>query len=192
MNPMDLTEILRSIRTGKQYSDFMLLTIHCHQNNYVYQHYGFDHEVPDFLPEFAHRAIENGADAVIGHAVHTIRPVEIYKGKPIFYGLSEFAWQAPQASISQNPGGEATEAETRYRPGSEMRRLNRPETLENLLAESHYENGRLVEVRLYPGDLGQDQSRPFSRRGISMMPNGSASSGKGAEALPTVRDEDSH
>jgi poly-gamma-glutamate capsule biosynthesis protein CapA/YwtB (metallophosphatase superfamily) len=159
MNPRDLTEILRSIRNGKQYSDFMLVTIHCHQNNYVYQQYGFDHEVPDFLAEFAHRAIDNGADAVIGHGVHTIRPVEIYKGKPFFYGLSEFAWQAPQASIPQNPGGEATDGETRYRPGSEMDRLNRPETLENLLAESHYENGRLVEVCLYPG------------RGIPMMPS---------------------
>ena len=49
--------------------------------------------------------------------------------------------------------------------------MNRTETLENLLAESHYENGRLVEVRLYAGDLGQDQSRPLSRRGIPMMPS---------------------
>jgi len=171
MNSGDLTEILRSIRNGKQNSDFMIVTIHCHQNNYVYQQYGFDHEVPDFLAEFAHRAIDNGADAVIGHGVHTIRPVEIYKGKPIFYGLSEFAWQAPQSSIPQNPGGEATDAEARYRPGSEMDRLNKPETLENLLAESQYENGRLVEVRLYPGDLGQDQSRPLSRRGIPLMPS---------------------
>ena len=171
MNSGDLKEILRSIRNGKQNSDFMLVTIHCHQNNYVYQQYGFDHEVPDFLAEFAHRAIENGADAVIGHGVHTIRPVEIYKGKPIFYGLSEFAWQAPESSIPQNPGGEATDAEVRFRPGSEMDRLNRSETLENLLAESRYENGRLVEVRLYPGDLGQDRSRPLSRRGIPMMPS---------------------
>jgi poly-gamma-glutamate synthesis protein (capsule biosynthesis protein) len=171
MNSGDLKEILRSIRNGKQNSDFMLVTIHCHQNNYVYQQYGFDHEVPDFLAEFAHRAIDNGADAVIGHGVHTIRPVEIYKGKPIFYGLSEFAWQAPESSIPQNPGGEATDAEVRFRPGSEMDRLNKSETLENLLAESRYENGRLVEVRLYPGDLGQDRSRPLSRRGIPMMPS---------------------
>ena len=61
-NRGDLEEILRSIRNGKQYSDFMIVTIHCHQNNYAYQQYGFDHEVPDFLVDFAHKAIENGAD----------------------------------------------------------------------------------------------------------------------------------
>ena len=171
MNRGDLAEILRSVRNGKQYADFMVVTIHCHQNNYIYQQYGFDHEVPDFLVEFAHKAIDNGADAFIGHGVHTIRPVEIYKGKPIVYGVSEFAWQLPQASLPQNPGGEATVAETTFRPGSEMARLNLPENLESLLAETRFENGRLVEVRVHPVDLGQDQSRPFSRRGIPMVPS---------------------
>src|SRR5262249_29238235 len=136
-NSRDLAEILRSIRNGKQYSDFMIVTIHCHQNNYAYQQYGFDHEVPDFLVEFAHKAIDNGADVFIGHGVHTLRPVEIYKGKPIFYGVNEFAWQLAQASIPQNPGGPATDAETTFQPGSEMDRLNKPENLEGLLTEAH-------------------------------------------------------
>jgi poly-gamma-glutamate synthesis protein (capsule biosynthesis protein) len=171
MNRGDLAEILRSVRNGKEYADFMLVTIHCHQNNYIYQQYGFDHEVPDFLVEFAHKAIDNGADAFIAHGVHTIRPVEIYKGKPIFYGVSEFAWQLPQASSPQNPGGEATTAETTFRPGSEMDRLNLPDNLESLMAEIRYENGRLAEVRIHPVDLGQDHSRPFSRRGIPMTPS---------------------
>jgi hypothetical protein len=49
--------------------------------------------------------------------------------------------------------------------------LNLPENLESLLAETRFENGRLVEVRVHPVDLGQDQSRPFSRRGIPMVPS---------------------
>jgi poly-gamma-glutamate synthesis protein (capsule biosynthesis protein) len=52
-----------------------------------------------------------------------------------------------------------------------MARLNTPDNLESLLTESRYENGRLVEVRIYPVDLGQNQSRPFSRRGIPMTPS---------------------
>jgi poly-gamma-glutamate capsule biosynthesis protein CapA/YwtB (metallophosphatase superfamily) len=170
-NRNDLTEILRSIRNGKQYADFMVVTIHCHQNNYIYQQYGFDHEVPDFLVDFAHKAIDNGADVFIGHGVHTIRPVEIYKGKPIFYGVSEFVWQLPQASIPQNPGGDATVAENTFRPGAEMARLNTPENLESLMAQSRYENGKLVEVRIYPVDLGQDGNRPLSQRGIPKTPS---------------------
>ena len=42
------------------------------------------------MVEFAHRAIDLGAHAVIGHGPHLLRPVEIYKGCPIFYSLGDF------------------------------------------------------------------------------------------------------
>lgn len=174
MDEEHLAEMLRSIRVGKQYSDFMVVSIHCHQNSYIYQQYGFDHGVPDFLREFAHKAIDNGADLFIGHGVHTLRPVEIYKGKPIFYGVNEFLWQLPQESLPQNPGGHATDAEVRFRPGSEMARLNFEETLEGLLVEARFEDGQLAEVRLHPADLGRDLKRPFSRRGLPMIPSPAA------------------
>jgi poly-gamma-glutamate capsule biosynthesis protein CapA/YwtB (metallophosphatase superfamily) len=164
-------DILRSIRLGKQYSDFLVVSIHNHNNSYVYQQYGFDEGVPDFLQEFAHKAIDNGADVFIGHGVHNVRPVEIYKGKPIFYGVNEFYWQLPQRSLPPNPGGAATEADTIFRPGSEMDRLNFPENFAALLVETRFENGRLAEVRLHPADLGRDKSRSFSRRGIPMIPS---------------------
>ena len=38
----------------------------------------------------AHLAIDSGADAVIGHHPHWIQPIELYKGKPIFYSLGNF------------------------------------------------------------------------------------------------------
>ena len=37
--------------------------------------------------------------------------------------------------------------------------------MEALLTASRFEGGRLVEVRLYPADLGQDGTRPISRVG---------------------------
>src|SRR5712691_10941762 len=162
---------MRNVRVGKQNSDFMVVAIHSHQNSFSYQAYSHDNSTPDFLIQLAHKAIDNGADVFIGHGVHTLRPVEIYKGKPIFYGVNEFAWQLPQASIPQNPGGPATDAETTFSPGSEMDRLNKPENLEGLLTEAVYKDGRLVEVRLHPTDLGQGQTRPLSRRGIPMTPS---------------------
>jgi len=42
--------------------------------------------------EFARAAIDAGADAVIGHHPHWIQPVEIYRGKPIFYSLGNFVF----------------------------------------------------------------------------------------------------
>jgi poly-gamma-glutamate synthesis protein (capsule biosynthesis protein) len=39
-----------------------------------------------------------------------------------------------------------------------------------MVATSHFEGGRLVEIRLYPVDLGLGNQRPMSRMGIPMTP----------------------
>lgn len=43
--------------------------------------------------EFAHRCIDAGAHAVVGTGPHMLRPIEIYKGCPIFYSLGDFIIQ---------------------------------------------------------------------------------------------------
>jgi poly-gamma-glutamate capsule biosynthesis protein CapA/YwtB (metallophosphatase superfamily) len=90
MNGADLTRILRSIRNAKQYSDFVVATIHAHQNQSVVERFHLSTRPPDFYVDLAHRAVDAGADAWVGHGVHTLRGVEVYRGKPIFYGLGEF------------------------------------------------------------------------------------------------------
>ena len=44
------------------------------------------------MSEWAHIAIDAGADIVMGHGPHYSLPVEAYKGKPIFYGLGSFSF----------------------------------------------------------------------------------------------------
>jgi poly-gamma-glutamate capsule biosynthesis protein CapA/YwtB (metallophosphatase superfamily) len=53
-------------------------------------HWGLGEEVLDYMTEIAHAAVDAGADVVIGHGPHYSLPVEVYKGKPIFYGLGSF------------------------------------------------------------------------------------------------------
>jgi hypothetical protein len=89
----DLTEILRSIRNGKYLSEFMIATCHCHQGPVLAQQWLFEDQIPDFLPQLARATIDNGADMFVGHGPHVLRGIEIYKGKPIFYGLGEFYYQ---------------------------------------------------------------------------------------------------
>src|SRR5438876_9464349 len=55
-------------------------------------HWGLGEEVLDYMPEIAHAAIDAGADIVIGHGPHYSLPVEVYRGKPIFYGLGSFSF----------------------------------------------------------------------------------------------------
>jgi poly-gamma-glutamate synthesis protein (capsule biosynthesis protein) len=55
-------------------------------------HWGLGEEVLDYMSEIAHAAVDAGADIVIGHGPHYSLPVEIYRGKPIFYGLGSFSF----------------------------------------------------------------------------------------------------
>ena len=55
-------------------------------------HWGLGKDVLDYMSESAHAAIDAGADVVIGHGPHVALPVEVYRGKPIFYGLGSFSF----------------------------------------------------------------------------------------------------
>jgi poly-gamma-glutamate synthesis protein (capsule biosynthesis protein) len=55
-------------------------------------HWGLGREVLGYMTEIAHAAIDAGADMVIGHGPHHFLPVEVYRGKPVFYGLGSFSF----------------------------------------------------------------------------------------------------
>lgn len=55
-------------------------------------HWGLHQDVLQYMTDIAHAAIDAGADVVVGHGPHYSLPVEIYKGKPIFYGLGSFSF----------------------------------------------------------------------------------------------------
>ena len=156
MDRRDFRDIIQSVREGKQLADFMVVAIHCHVNSFAFQAYSHDNSTPDFLVELAHAVIDNGADVFVGHGVHTLRGIEIYKGKPIFYGISNFIYQNSPIPEITDPSRPDT---------SLLDRTHQPDNKEALLTTSRYEGGQLVEVRLYPVDLGIDGTRPVSRNG---------------------------
>lgn len=175
VNPDDEREILREIRTGKQFSDFEVVQIHWHQNRYAFQHYSFDHYPADFETKFAHDAIDQGADVFVGHGVHTIKGIEIYKGRPIFYGISNFvmqqqifhSWRDFGSQLPLAPTGPIVgEGEDNERHWAWMEHAD---NFEALLTRCRYENGKLTEVRIYPVDVG-GPDRPGSQLGIPKRP----------------------
>jgi poly-gamma-glutamate synthesis protein (capsule biosynthesis protein) len=60
----------------------------------VSMHWGI-HFVPavlaDYQRDVAHAAIDAGADVILGHHAHLLKGVEVYKGRPVFYSLGNFA-----------------------------------------------------------------------------------------------------
>ena len=55
-------------------------------------HWGLHQDVLEYMTEIAHAAIDAGTDIVIGHGPHYSLPVEVYKGKPVYYGLGSFSF----------------------------------------------------------------------------------------------------
>jgi poly-gamma-glutamate capsule biosynthesis protein CapA/YwtB (metallophosphatase superfamily) len=55
-------------------------------------HWGLWKDVLQYMTDIAHAAIDAGADIVMGHGPHYSLPVEVYKGKAIFYGLGNLSF----------------------------------------------------------------------------------------------------
>ena len=81
-NKTRLIDILPQIKEAKKNADLVI----------VHSHWGIEY---DSTPnprqqEIGHALVNAGADIVIGHHSHTLQPVEVYKGKVIFYSLGNF------------------------------------------------------------------------------------------------------
>jgi poly-gamma-glutamate synthesis protein (capsule biosynthesis protein) len=196
MHPDDLREILTSIRTAKEYADFVVVSIHAHQYSVPWQskvadprirEAGVDDGVPDYLIDLAHQAIDNGADAFTAAGVHTMRGIEVYQGKPVFYGMSNFLQMGMLSPAVSNV--KATDQRSEGLTGEVSLATDRilsrppdggwgvqawgsfPNALQAQLAACHYDHGHLVEIRIYPVDLGLEASRPVSLLGLPMTPS---------------------
>ncbi len=55
-------------------------------------HWGLGREPLQYMTDIARAAIDAGADVVMGHGPHYSLPVEVYRGRPIFYGLGNLTF----------------------------------------------------------------------------------------------------
>ena len=183
MNPDDLRLNMRSIRDGKEWSDFMIATVHSHDYDNIFPILNFLQQPPsDYLIEIAHMSIDNGADMFVGTGPHILRGIEIYKGRPIFYSLASFIyqlWGTPAGPDRYTDNrldwyyNETTNTEmnmeawpplsiTKHADTSNM------ESMESAVAECKYEDGKCVEIHMHPIEFGYDA--PISQRGIPRVP----------------------
>ena len=108
--------------------------------------------VADYLEQFAKATIDAGADAFQGTGVHTLRGIEIYKGRPIFYGLGEFFRQMDTVGLS-GMGGRWAAAKTTARRSSTR-----------ASSRSAGSTRQLAEIRLTPIEITDDVR--IAHRGI--------------------------
>jgi len=163
LNEKDMARLEQAIYEAKAQADYILISIHSHEVS------GNSKENPaEFLVEFAHRCIDLGAHAVLGHGPHLLRPLEIYKGKPIFYSLGDFMLHnesvqfAPEdmyekyGLTSDDPLCDIYRKRSRnYTVGL----LTDPRMMESVIPYFEMEDGKLTHLELLPIELGFGQPR---------------------------------
>lgn len=80
----DLEALVDDVRMARAQADVVFVSLHwgVHWAPVI---------IADYQPIVAHAVIDAGADAIIGHHPHILKGIEVYKGKPIFYSLGNFA-----------------------------------------------------------------------------------------------------
>ena len=172
-HPEDMARVEKAIYEAQMQADYILIAIHSHELS------GERKETPaDFIVEFAHRCIDAGAHAVIGHGPHLLRPVEIYKNRPVFYSLGDFVIHnecipyAPEEMFAQQKlTSDATMRELFYdRSAGYTRGLMRDRRmLESVIPYFEMEDGVMTKLELLPIELQFDQ--PVWRNGNPRFSN---------------------
>jgi len=58
--------------------------------------------IADYQVTVAHAAIDAGVDMILGHHAHIPKAIEVYRGKPIYYSLSNFCMTKPTPNAVWN------------------------------------------------------------------------------------------
>lgn len=155
----DIRGNLRSIDEAQKMADFVIVAQHNSTSE------GSRSENPsDFVVDFARKAIDAGADIYFGHGWHTFLGIEIYKGKPIIYGMGNFfmeevfLYRIPADSyesygIDMDKITSVNPAIGNLHPGTDQE-----DWCWSAVYEFKFVNGKVAEIRLHPVDVGMDFS----------------------------------
>jgi poly-gamma-glutamate synthesis protein (capsule biosynthesis protein) len=171
----DRDRVLTEVRNATDQADYVVVNSHSHEpgNGSV--------TPPEWMVEFSHQVIDAGANTFVIHGPHQLRGIEIYRGRPIFYSLGNF--------IFQNETIDPMPADQRLRYGLSVDELaaavydrrfrvdesGNPTTgfptgsewYESVVAIADFEGDEVVQLRLYPIELGWKE--PRSQRGTPRL-----------------------
>jgi poly-gamma-glutamate capsule biosynthesis protein CapA/YwtB (metallophosphatase superfamily) len=88
----DIEAMEDDIVLAKRHDDVVMVSLHNHDHSH-HRAYGIQDTTPANDEIMYRKAIDAGADMVIGTGPHVLRGIELYKGKPIFYSISNFIYQ---------------------------------------------------------------------------------------------------
>src|SRR5262249_171521 len=168
----ELEAIAAVVRNASKVADYTIVNSHTHEG-------GSDrYRPPQFFVTFAHAMIDAGADVVTASGPHVLRGIEIYKSKPILYGLANFIFENEtlQRQPPENYAPLGMTLESGAGVGDFNERRSNNDTIafpadqriwESVIAMPRFDGKHLVELKLYPISLGY--KKPRTQRGWPML-----------------------
>ncbi len=103
-NQEDAERILQSIREAKKHADLVIVYEHNHVFDKPFRTIMLEElperlAPPDWLKKWTHAEVDAGADIVVMHGAPLLHGIEIYHGRPIFFDLGNFIFQAPPIDV---------------------------------------------------------------------------------------------
>lgn len=170
----DRQAVLRNVERAAAEADRAVAALHAHQSA------GGDRNTPDppaFLEGFARECVDAGADAVVVTGPHTLRGIEVYRERPIYYSLGNFCFHESTVSrIPEEPGAGAQSAVPDVR--TDQREVTEDGDVDHgadnwrsvVPVAEFADGGGLTELTLYPCTLQPDAEPP--RRGTPNLATG--------------------
>lgn len=159
----DMRRLEAAIDDATRQADYVVISFHAHEMK------GSNKHIPaDFVMTAARRFIDAGAHAIVGHGPHTLRGVEVYKSRPIFYSLSNFIFQDETLTVLPQDFYDSNKIpnDLTVMQAMDMKTKNGTkgllmltDVMESVIASWTMENGKLKEITLYPIELGHGKKR---------------------------------
>jgi len=159
-HPDDLENMLEDIRKLRPQVDILMVSFH----------WGI-HFVPKVLAQYqryaARFAIDEGADIILGHHTHILKPIEVYKGKAIIYSMANFALEGPDrffegkgklTESKQHQDIAALNPETQKNPKKTMP----TDSYKSLILKCVIDEKRIKSVSFIPVQLDFETNNPLA------------------------------
>ena len=179
----DIDDNVRSIREARRQADWVIVSAHCHEfggKSLLSARTRAElEETAEFFTDFAHQAIDSGADVFVGHGSHFPMGIEIYKRKPIFYSVGNFVFQNETVGFFPADAYERFDLDLRATPsdfldartdGGRKGHVAEPAYWENMFAVCRFQNNSLSDIKVFPIDQGFGRPRP--QRGRPLLAEG--------------------
>jgi hypothetical protein len=161
----------RSVDEAMQMADLVIVGHHCNMSEGPR-----GDRPPRFMCSVAKACIDAGADIYVGHGWHRTLGIEIYKGRPIFYGIgnffaqSEFLLNVPYDSY-EAWGHDVDQLPTLNPATFPLHPVGTPDTWwSSAIAVIEMEGHKMTGMTLHPVEMGRDEGGINRRTGSGPHP----------------------